>query len=674
MKPNKVFFVVALALLAFLVYLPALKTELIWDARPLIRENTLLQGNFSLAAPFQSGYWATTSQRTSGYDYYRPLMILSFMAEKAVWGLSPFRLALLNLVFFIAGLIVLYLLLRRQAAGPGIAETAVLLFALFPPNLDNICWVAGRCDVLMFLFGMLALFFFDLFLEKRTVRNGSLALAAFLLALFSKEAALFFLPFFILLELSRRRRLTVPLHASLLAGAILFWLLKSSVIGRGGIPVHFSPALWENCRSLLGALGYYFRTLLFPFRYDMFLSMDDVRTLPYLVSGFAFLLLLAALPWWGRKRPQYAYAWIWIAPFMAGYLLMVFTPIYPFSISSRYLMIPAIGWVWLLGHWLAKLPATARKIVVFMLVFISALAVVVNSQKYRSERDFWKNTLRSSPHESFFLNKYAGQLLQDGDFLGGETLLHRALSAKMKNSTAISIALQLSEVDFEKARYPESLDWLEKIRALPMDLPQANRRLGQLLKIRLALGDLAGAETAVQEMIKTSPTEQNKIARVGLDLAFAAWEKARESALALAGPQAREWLGRVRSEELAFASLSPGRQSMYFLQRGNYALAWKLWPQDDRPGVAGRLQTARLAFLAGSGEEGQKRIARLAREAGADFRVLNSIGNLFFDLHRSDQALTFYRRSLQMNPGQPALRERVRLLAQFAEQMILLKK
>ncbi len=671
MKHKKILFVMALALLTFLVYLPALKKELIWDAKPIIQENTLLQGHFSLIAPFQSGYWATTSQRTTGYDYYRPLMILSFMAEKAVWGLSPFRLALLNLIFFIAGLIVLYLLLCRQAAGPGIAETAVLLFALFPPNLDNICWVIDRCDLLMLFFALLALYFFDLFLEKRTVHYGLLAVAAYLFALFAKESALFFLPFFILLELRQRKRPTYPLQAALAAAAIFFWAVKSAVIGRGGLPVHFSPSLWENIRALLGVLGYYFRSLLFPFHYDMFLSVDAVQTLPYLACGFVFLLLLAALPWWGRKKPQYFYAWIWIAPFMAGYLLMVFTPIYPFSISTRYLMIPAIGWAWLLGHWLAKLPAPAKRIVVFMLIFISALAVVVNSQKYRSETDFWKTTLLSSPHDSFFLNKYAGQLLQNGDFMGSETMLHRALSSKMKNSTAISIALQLAEVAFEKASYAESLDWLEKIRTLPMDLPQANRRLGQLLKIRLALGDLAGAETAVQEMVQASPSDQNKKTRVGLELAFAAWEEARESAQALDDPQAAEWLGRVQKEKLAFDSLLPSQQPLYFLRHGSYALAWKLWPKDDRPGVVEQLQTARLAFLAGSEEEGQRRIARLAQEAGSDFRILNSIGNLMFDLHRAGQALPFYRRSLQLHPGQPALRERVQLLAQFVKQPIL---
>jgi len=54
------------------------------------------------------------------------------MMEKAVWGLNPFRLRLVNLLVFIAGLIILYFFLSRQSPAVGSAETAVLLFALFP--------------------------------------------------------------------------------------------------------------------------------------------------------------------------------------------------------------------------------------------------------------------------------------------------------------------------------------------------------------------------------------------------------------------------------------------------------------------------------------------------------------------------------------------------------------
>jgi tetratricopeptide (TPR) repeat protein len=662
MNHKKILFLCALVMLPLLVYLPTLKHELIWDSKPQILENDLLQGKFSLLAPFRSGYWAATSQRGPGYDYYRPLPVLSFMMEKAVWGLNPFRLRLVNLLIFIAGLLILYLFLRRQTSAGGVAETAVLLFALFPLNLDNITWVVGRCDLLLFFFGLLAFLSFDLFLERRTILLGVFTIASYLLALFTKEAAIFFLPFFPLLELSRRKSLSYPMHALYLLATALYWGVKSAVIGRSSVPIHFFSSLWENVHVLVGVLGYYFRSLVFPFRYDMFLPMDKVKTPLYAIAGLLFLFLMALLLHQGCKKPQYLQAWIWIALLLGGHLLMVFTPLYPFSISTRYLLLPAIGCVWLLSHCLHSLPGPRRKLIMAMLLFASAAAIIGNSQKYKSETDFWASALKSCPNDSFFLSKYAGQLRADGDFIRSEILLRRALTFRMKNSTAVAIALQLADIARGQARYVESLDWLEKIRPLALDLLQSNHRLSQLLKIHQARGDLAEAETVVQAMVLASPTEQNKKIRIELYLAFAAWEKAGEAALASKLPEAGAWSARIDKMQTAFQSLPPKGRAVYFVNHDNFAYAWKLWPKENLLRFADQLQTARLAFLAGQEEEGERRIENLAEKAGTDFRIFNSLGNFFFDLQRADQALSFYQRSLQLNPKQPALLERIKLM------------
>jgi tetratricopeptide (TPR) repeat protein len=659
-KHRRVLFLLLLAALPLLVYLPTLNHELIWDSKPVIMENKLLQEAFSLRAPFRTGYWAATSQQASSrYDYYRPLTMLSFMVEKAVWGISPFRLRLVNLLLFIAALFSLYFFLRRQAAPPGVAEAAILLYALFPLHVDNIHWVVARCDLLMLLFGTLSLLLFDHFFKKKRPWYGLLSLGCFTLALFSKEAALFFLPLFPLHEFARRRRLSLPLYVFPLLVSAGFWLLKSAAIGRSGFPIRPFPTLWENILPLLGALGYYARSLVFPFHYDMFLPIDAVQTTFYLAVGAGFMLILVLAPLWGRKRPELFQAWFWTAPFLAGSLLLVFTPIHPFSIFSRYLLVPAIGWTWLLGHGLQALRPAMRKATLAALLIASASAVIVNSQKYGSELDFWERAYRSCPDNSFILDKYAAQLREGGDFVFSEVLLRRALSFKMKYSTAGSIALQLSDLAFAKARYGESLDWLEKMRPLKLDPLHAQHRWHRLLKIRLALGDLAGAEAVLQEKFGAFPKAQAPASQIELYLAFAEWEKARAAVQDLPAPSAAEWSKSIQKAEGEFLSLGFRQQAEYFIRNGNFGYAWNLWPGKDAPGIPEQLQTARLAILAGHEQEGARRNKRLIENHQADFKVLNSAGNLFFDLQRLDEALDLYRRSLRANPDQPGLVERV---------------
>jgi tetratricopeptide (TPR) repeat protein len=663
MKHKNLWLLLVLALLVLLVYLPTLKHELIWDSKPVILENNLLNGEFSWLAPFRSGYWGSTSQKMSGYDYYRPLMILSFMMEKAVWGLDPFRLRLVNLLIFIAGIFILYFFLSRQTADREIAFSAVLLFALFPLHLDNITWVVGRNDLLIFLFGLLALYFFDLFLARRSIPLALLAVASYLLALFAKEAAIFFLPVLLLHELGKRKRITVPLHATFLAVTLLYWWAKSMVIGRGNLPLQFFSPLWENGRVLLGVLGYYFRSLLFPFRYDLFLPVDKVKTPVYSLAGVLLLFLLLLLWRQGRKQAPCLQAWIWIVPFLAGHLLMVFTPIYPFSISTRYLAISAIGLAWLLAHLLKSMPKPRGRLVLLALLLAQAAAIIGNGQKYRSETAFWASALKSCPNDSFFLSKYAGQLRENGDFGNSEILLRRALNFRMGNTTAVAVALQLADLTRCQARYDESLDWLEKIKVLALEPQQAQHRLLQLLRVRLARGEREGADAALRELEQTAPAAETKTMRLELCLAFADWVRARETARTFALKQAGAWLERIDKIQGVFQSLSPKGLARYFMDRGNFAQAWELWPRNTLPpGYAEQLQLARLAFLAGKEEEGKNRSNTLAREGAGDFRIFNSLGNLFFELQRADEAAMYYRRSLQLNPGQPALRERLERL------------
>ncbi len=656
-----------LLLLPLAVYLPNLGRQLIWDSKPMIMENALLQAKFSPAAPFRSGYWETTSQRSdAGYDYYRPLTVLSFMIEKAAWGLSPWRLRLVNLLLFIAALFPLYLFLLRQAAPPGAAETAALLFALFPLHVDNINWVVGRSDLLLLLFGLLALLLFDHFLEKKSLWLGLLALASFAIAILSKEAALFFLPVFPLHELVRRRRLTLALTVPPLFVAAAFWLLKSAAIGRAGFPIRPFPTLMENVLPPLGTLGYYLRSLVFPFAYDMSLPVAAVQALPYLVAGILFVLLLALLPILGRRRPALLLGWSWAVPFLAGSLLLLFTPIQPFNTSTRYLTVPLIGWTWLLAQALALWRPHARRAALAVLLAASSIAVIIHSQKYRNETVFWKSALASCPNDSFFLTKYAGQLGQEGEFIRGEALLRRALTQRMKNHTAVAIALQMAEIAYSQARYDQSLDWLEKMRALKLDLPHQQQRRHWLLKVHWARSDLAAAEAIVNEMTLGLPAAEAAAKRVDLYLASGEWRRAHAALVAL--PGSIEVSRAMQEEEARFAALDPGDRASFFIRRGNFAKAWEAWPDKDATGIAEQLQAARLALLAGREEEGQRRIARLAKEHAADGKVLNSVGNVLFDLKRADEALPFYENSLRLNPAQSALGERVAWIRQGLEE------
>ncbi|MCI0448484.1 MAG: hypothetical protein L0Y79_01710, partial [Chlorobi bacterium] len=126
----------------------------------------------------------------------RPFYYLSL--EKSVWlhdllgfGYDDFiwyrvqNLVLLLLISYIAGRIVLLITNKLS-----ISLIAALTIIIFPNNLNNICWTAGRVDLLCALFYAIAIYLLYLYLNRKHLLLLSGIIVFFLLALMTKELAI----------------------------------------------------------------------------------------------------------------------------------------------------------------------------------------------------------------------------------------------------------------------------------------------------------------------------------------------------------------------------------------------------------------------------------------------------------------------------------------------------
>ena len=83
---------------------------------------------------------------TPGTTYFRPLLTLSFMADKFVWGLQESFMHLENIVFHLLNVLVLFFVSRsccrtREIHSPLLPFIAALLFALHPINTEAVNWI-----------------------------------------------------------------------------------------------------------------------------------------------------------------------------------------------------------------------------------------------------------------------------------------------------------------------------------------------------------------------------------------------------------------------------------------------------------------------------------------------------------------------------------------------------
>jgi protein O-mannosyl-transferase len=220
----KYYLTAAVALLTFLIYLPALRNDFVyWDDNLYVFENPNIQ---ALDANFFR--WAFLGFSVSNWH---PVTWLSHALDYAVWGLDPFGHHLTSIIIHSinTALVVLLAMTLLEIARERSAQNASdsflndravltaagvtgLLFGIHPVHVESVAWVAERKDLLSALFFLLSIMAYASAVRRqeggkkgqRSGRNGKdgsgqkslifnkyyiAALGFFVLALMSKPMA-----------------------------------------------------------------------------------------------------------------------------------------------------------------------------------------------------------------------------------------------------------------------------------------------------------------------------------------------------------------------------------------------------------------------------------------------------------------------------------------------------
>lgn len=296
-----------------------------------------------LLTPINARWWQTFygdwfSGTQSPGNFFRPLIRLSIVLDKALYGYNASGFHLTNLLFHLLNVILLYQichLLFWKKAERKFSFLTALLFGIFPLHHQAVYWVSGRTDVIVSSFVMATMLCLLKFCQLGNLKYGVLALLFCLLALLSKETAIAAIPISILtlwlLYLPRMKNFQVKVLFSvffLLLG-IFYLVYRHQILP----PLNFSRILtWQNFTQTYGS----FLTFLYtPWRTSNF-------TFSLFSFSLQFLLPVILLMFFG------CHCW---KPLLFA-LLMVFFSIAPmlgFSVSltdgQRLLYLPASGWI-----------------------------------------------------------------------------------------------------------------------------------------------------------------------------------------------------------------------------------------------------------------------------------------------------------------------------------------
>ena len=169
-----------LPVLTVVLFSPVYRAGFVYDDADYVGHNPLLTApKLNVAAVFTTAYPPQHPEQ----KLYRPLVTLSFVLDKAVWG-KPAGFHVTNVLWHLAVVAMVVLLLRQLGTPPtSTLLVAAAWLAWHPLTTEAVAWVAGRAELLAAFFGLASLVAFR---RDRPVLAGM----AFAAALLCKESAI----------------------------------------------------------------------------------------------------------------------------------------------------------------------------------------------------------------------------------------------------------------------------------------------------------------------------------------------------------------------------------------------------------------------------------------------------------------------------------------------------
>ena len=395
------------AVVAVCAYLQALNY-------PFIGDDTLyIVDNHKLAQQHLGQLWRFFLEPYNKFTEFLPLRDISYWFDLTLFGLNPAAFRIHNILLYLLCLPLVYGVTAgiwryfRPAdvtSAPWVAAAVTALFALHPSHVEAVVWIAGRKDVLVTLFSLLALWLAMRAGQERefSPRYAAAALFALAAAMLSKATAAAVAPVIALLWLifwrdtpkhDRRPLLLLWPLASVLLALCLALIFNAFM----KFKVPFYVGIEAVTRSL-AALGWLARLAVSPEERHYFYPVFEDPHLPYMVA-LGVAVLAAAISGGAmivRKRSLAGFALVaFLLLCMPSMQLIPYAP--PSLISDRFLAIAVWPAILLIVALSWQLKPRLRVTLLLVIAITWTGQTVKHPLDWRSPEALIDNELRAYP-------------------------------------------------------------------------------------------------------------------------------------------------------------------------------------------------------------------------------------------------------------------------------------
>jgi protein O-mannosyl-transferase len=419
-----------LGALVVFAYQPVWNAGFIWDDDDYVINNSLLTAPDGLKR-----IWFSTDAPSQ----YFPLTYTTLRLERAVFGLNPAGYHWVNLFLHTANALLLaYLLLRLRIPG---AWLAAAVFALHPVQVESVAWITELKNLQSLFFALLATVAWIQFAEAKDQKPlwYSLALGAFLLALFSKTTACTVPAAWLLIHWWRKEPLclqrwiqVLPFFAAGLAMGLLTVWWEGHEQGTNAAQLNFTAV--ERLLIASRAVWFYLEKLLWPaalsFSYPQWpVDVASVASYgwPALCLVAACVLYIGARRGWRAPAAAFLFFVCTLGPLLGFFMLYTFRYSY---VADHYQYVAMIGPVALLCAVLQRAAdgvRWARPILAAGMLTVLASLTWQQSQIYKDLDSLWTATLQRNPSSDLAHNNLSALRVEQGRLDEAISLGRRAL-------------------------------------------------------------------------------------------------------------------------------------------------------------------------------------------------------------------------------------------------------
>src|SRR5438309_10618628 len=449
-----------LGAIGFIIRLPAIQGQLIWDDVHLARDNPFIKSPLLTLEAFRHYLFLDSFS-----GHYRPVQNLSYMVDYFFWNTDAAGFHLSNIFLHVtAGLLLnrLLTLLFRNGAGlcsndgslsPHAGAICAFLISgiwmVHPVHSAAIDYISGRADSLAFVFSAGA---WLLVLRARIAKTRwlkgfiyPLAALAGVLALCSREIACIWILIFLVhtlafaRDIDKKVKITTIVCCALVFGA--YAELRRLPVARAEKPFTENWSAAVRGTRMLRAVGDYGRVMVFPgnlhmertiFDPDNYLNRESWRkTAASEYLSILGLVVLAAFIYGCARRGLGQRARImgtvW---FFAAYLPISNIVQLNATVAEHWLYLPSVGFLLFLGGCALDLPRRfGAGLTAIAAIAILALSVrsTIRSSDWSKEETFYKRTLAAGGISSRVYVNLAQVYADRGEYVIAEKILRLVL-------------------------------------------------------------------------------------------------------------------------------------------------------------------------------------------------------------------------------------------------------